>query len=98
MTSRQFEISLEDLAERASDTVKPKLTEVEEKYKEFLRIANDAVVVTMEMRHRAGRLYSELSGVAETSARHGKRTRFSNVAAVGGFADTDTSGRVGERE
>ncbi len=66
MTSRQFEISLEDLNERASDTVKPKLTEVEEKYKELLGIANDAITVTTETRHRAGRIYSELSGVAET--------------------------------
>lgn len=65
MTSGKFERVLADLEERAADSVKPKLTEIEEKYKELLGIAYDTTVVTMEMRHRAGRLYSELSGVAE---------------------------------
>lgn len=65
MISKQFEVSLADLEERASETVKPKLAEIKEKYEELLEFANNIIVVTIEIRQRAARLYSELSGFAE---------------------------------
>lgn len=65
MTSEKFEAVLTDVERRAQGSVKSKVAEIKEKYEELLKIANSASVVTMETRHRAARLYSELSGFAE---------------------------------
>lgn len=72
MTSKRFETALADLEECSADleeskgkTARQMLAEIKGKYAELLAIANDAAVVSVEMRHRAGRLYSELHGMTE---------------------------------